>query len=569
MKKHQIGLLILSLVLAGSCTNSDYLKIAVTTDVHGMIYPIDLIEMKPSDHSLAHVSSYLREQREAKDTSLVLLDNGDFLQGQPTVYYYNTQKADSTHISALVMNYMAYDAATVGNHDIETGPQVYNKIVEEFNFPWLAANAINVHTNKPGFKPYTIIKKGGKKIAILGLITPGIPHWLPKSLWPDLRFEDMIETAHKWVPLIKQKEKPDLIIGLFHSGTDPTYGGKTSTDKFNENATLLVARQVPGFDIIFAGHDHRLSSQWVKNIVGDSVFVMDPGSHARYVGEVMVDFTNEKQKNIRGRIINCNGYEPDPVFMTHFNPQLQEVTEYLSDTVTTLACSMSSRDGLFGPSSFITLINKVQLKESGATISFTAPLAFNSTLDSGAVYVSDMFKLYRFENMLYTMKLTGGEIDGFLEHAAGLWFNTMTSNNSSLLKFNPDSRMNLQNPYYNFSSAAGIDYSIDLQKPDGDKVTIHQKSDGSQFSVEDTFLVAINSYRGNGGGGHLTSGSGIPAIELPGRIVNATQIDLRFHLMQYLGEQDVYQPDTFFNWKLVPEEWWVSGEKLDRMKLFN
>ncbi len=567
MKISRNVLLFLSLLLIYSCSKSDYIKIAVTTDVHGMIYPMDLIQMETADHSLAHVSSYLKNQRLASDTSLVLLDNGDFLQGQPTVYYYNTIKKDTVHISAQAMNYMDYDAGSVGNHDIEAGPDVYYKIEKEFKFPWLAANAINIHTNEPGFQAYTIIKKGGRKIAVLGLITPGIPNWLPKSLWPDLRFEDMVETAQKWVPIILKKEKPDVMIGLFHSGTDPTYGGKTEKDPMNENATLLVARQVPGFDIIFAGHDHRLSKQWIINVSGDSVLVIDPGSHARTIGEVLIDFSSPEKK-IAAKLVKCSRYEPDPEFLALFDPQFQDVKAYLSDTVSILSSPMYSRDGLFGPSSFISLIHKVQLKESGAEISLTAPLAINSILESGPICVSDMFKLYRFENMLYTMKLTGEEIDGFLEHAAGIWFNTMSSKNDHLLLLNPENRSRLQNQYYNFSSAAGIDYTIDLQKHVEEKVSIHQKSDGSEFSASDTFLVAINSYRGNGGGGHLTMGSKIEKDLLPGRIVHATQIDLRYHLMRYLADQETYNPDTLLNWSLVPGDWHREGEKLDRKMLF-
>lgn len=568
MKNAAAYLLFAIVLLASSCQKSNYLKIAVTTDVHGMIFPMDLIEMETSDHSLAHVHTYLQQQRAASDTTILLLDNGDFLQGQPTVYFFNTQKSDQLHISAAVMNYMGYDAGTVGNHDIETGPEVYYKVEDEFNFPWLAANAVNIHTGEPQFEPYTLFRKSGKKIAILGLITPGIPQWLPKSLWPDLRFDDMVTSAKYWIPLIREKENPDLIIGLFHSGTDHTYGGRTLADTLNENATLLVAKQVPGFDIIFAGHDHKVSTQWINNVEGDSVLVIDPGSHARYIGEALVDFSANGSAKISGRLIQSKQFVPDQNFLSTFDEQFQEVQAYLFDTVTNLAEPMNSRDGLFGPSSFITLIHHVQIKESGADISLTAPLAFNTTLAEGPVRVSDMFKLYRFENMLYTMKLTGKEIDDFLEHAAALWFNTMSGPDDHLLIFDTKQKGRLKHPYYNFSSAAGIDYTIDLRKPKGEKVVIHQKSDGSEFAVNDTFLVALNSYRGNGGGGHLTSGAGIRKEELTDRIVKATQIDLRYHLMQYLGARDIYQPDTFQNWEFLPEEWHHLGEKLDRNTLF-
>ena len=121
------------------------LRIAVTTDVHGMIFPQDFIGRKSSDHSLAHIYTYASEQRHKQDTPFFLLDNGDFLQGQPTVYYYNFIDTISPHLSARVMNFMEYDAGSVGNHDVETGPAVYDRIREEFTFPWLAGCKCGFH----------------------------------------------------------------------------------------------------------------------------------------------------------------------------------------------------------------------------------------------------------------------------------------------------------------------------------------------------------------------------------------------------------------------------------------
>ena len=70
---------------------------------------------------------------------------------------------------------------------------VYDKFRKEINFPWLAANAINTETDQPYFQPYTIIERAGIKIAVLGLITPSVPSWLPEFLWKGIEFEDMIE----------------------------------------------------------------------------------------------------------------------------------------------------------------------------------------------------------------------------------------------------------------------------------------------------------------------------------------------------------------------------------------
>jgi len=179
------------------------IKILETSDVHGAIFPYDFIGNKPMESSMAQVYTYVKKERENSQQQVILLDNGDILQGQPTVYYSNYIDSSSCNIVSRVFSYMGYDAATVGNHDIETGPLVYRKVERELAIPWMAANAINTITGKPAFKPYTIIKRSGLKVAILGLITPGIPSWLPRNLWPNMRFDDMVESATYWVQQIQ------------------------------------------------------------------------------------------------------------------------------------------------------------------------------------------------------------------------------------------------------------------------------------------------------------------------------------------------------------------------------
>jgi 2',3'-cyclic-nucleotide 2'-phosphodiesterase/3'-nucleotidase len=544
-------LLFVTLLLFSACgTDNLTVRIAVTTDVHGMIYPYDFISRSSSDHSLSHIYDYVSSQRAKEDTLFFLLDNGDFLQGQPAVYYYNFVDTLSEHLSAQVMNYMAYAAGTVGNHDIETGPQVYDRLVKEFGFPWLAANAVNSATGKPYFEPYAILKARRKKIAVLGLITPGIPNWLPKNLWPRIKFLDMVETAREWVPRIQETEDPDLLVGLFHSGTDASYGGDPD-DYMNENAVMLVAEQVPGFHIIFAGHDHRVSVQHVANKDGDSVLIIDPGSHGRFAGEATITFRGQEIIT-SGENIPMQDYGPSEVFLKQFDDEFKLVKEYLEDTVTWLATDMAGLDALFGPSSMSSLIHRVQLGLTGAQISLTAPLSISAVLKEGPLLVSDMFKLYRFENMLYRMELFGHEIDGFLEHATGSWFNTMSGPGDHLLLFDPDHQGRLAAPYYNFSSAAGIMYTVDVTRPPGDRVKIERFSDGRPFVESEVYTVAINSYRGNGGGGHLTRGAGIPKEELVNRLTWSSDRDLRYHLMEELQKQDTLLPHTEHNWTIVP-----------------
>ena len=558
------------------------IKIIETSDVHGSLFPYDFINNKTINTSLAQIYTYVKEERANKKQSVILLDDGDILQGQPDVYYYNFEKTNVPHICSEIMNYMKYDAGTVGNHDIEPGHSVYDKINKEFNFPWLAANAINTKTGNPYFKPYTIIKRGRIKIAVLGLITPAIPNWLPKKIWSGIRFDDMIETARKWVKIIKEKEKPDLLIGLFHSGIEYNYNGQSAEKRFNENASKLVAEEVPGFDLILAGHDHKIWNFTVKDPNGKNVLILDPSNAARNAAVATLTFKYDSTlsswvKEITGEIVSSKGYQPDPGYMNKFASAINEVKKYVSKPLGIFTKTISTRESMFGDSPFVDLIQKVQLELTDADVSFSEPLSFNAQIKKGTVYVSDMFKLYRYENLLYTMKMTGQEIKDYLEYSFGNWFNQMKNANDDLINFKKDSagkiiyirnEAQLTTNYYNYSSAAGINYTVDVSKPVGKRVTITSFTNGKPFRLNKYYKVAMNSYRGNGGGGHLTLGAKIPKEDISNRIITSTPKDLRYYIMKWIEKNKTITPDALNNWKVIPRNWWLKGKEKDYKILF-
>ncbi len=588
-KFNKLFLVIFFLIIIVTNAQTVNLKIIQTSDIHGAIYPYDFTENKKSNNSLAQIYSYIKSERENKNQHVILLDNGDILQGDPSVYYFNFVKTDATHLLANVMNFMKYDAGTVGNHDIEAGHAVYDKFKSELNFPWLAANAINTDTNEPYFPPYKILfaqtKENKKiKIAVLGLITPGIPNWLPKNIWSGIEFEDMVLTAKKWIPLIKEKENPDLIIGLFHAGVDFTYDNQTKETPRNENAAQLVAEQVPGFDIVFVGHDHHEWNFKVKNSVGDSVLILGPSARSNSFTEANIKMifnneTNKWKKNISGEIINSTKFEVDENFQNNISNEFKIVKDFVSREIGTFNKTVSAKKSLFGNSAFVDLIHKIQLEISHADISFTAPLSIYSQIDSGKVYVKDMFDLYRYENLLYTMELTGKEIKDYLEFSYGIWFNTMKDKNDNLLMFEKDengklifSKRNnsaeLKNRYYNFDSAEGIEYVVDVSKKPGERISIKSLSNGNPFELNKKYKVAINSYRGNGGGGHLTKGAGIAKEELTNRVISSTEKDLRFYMMTWIENQKIVTPIEDYNWQIIPEDWVKIAKKKDYDLLF-
>lgn len=586
MKETRFFLLIL-LLFAQQLIYTQEVKIKVieTSDVHGALFPFNFVADRPTNGSLAQVLTYVNQQRADTSQSVVLLDNGDLLQGTPAAYYYNYLKTDTIHLFADAMNRLGYDAATVGNHDIETGHAVYDKFRNELNFPWLAANALRKGTDEPYFAPYHIMKREGVTIAVLGLVTPLIPEWLPEKLYSGMEFDDMVDAAKRWVQIIREKEHPDLLIGLFHSGVDYTYGGTDANTHRNENAASLVAKRVAGFDAVFVGHDHKGWNFTVNDPEGREVLILGTTSGARNVAvaELVLQFDPTQKRFVKGKasgyLIDTKNFMPDSGFLAHYAGCYYKIREYVSQPVAHFDQAIISRDALFGPSKFTDLIHRVQLELTHADLSFTSPLSFNARINEGVIRIRDLFDLYSFENQLYTISLSGNEIKDYLEYSYGNWFSQMKSENDHLLRFGLDSRgeiiygertksPELVERYYNFESAAGIDYEVDVTQPAGHRVTIHGFSDGKPFNLDDRYSVAINSYRANGGGGHLTYGAGIPHDSLKGRVLTTSEKDLRFYLTQWLEQQQIIRPHLLNNWKVVPENFWKEGKERDSILLF-
>lgn len=122
--------------------------------------------------------------------------------------------------------------------------------------------------------------------------------------------------------------------------------------------------------------------------------------------------------------------------------------------------------------------------------------------------------------------------------------------------------------FYNYSSAAGLNYIVDVSKPAGDRITINSLSDGKLFYPDSIYLTAINSYRGSGGGGHLTRGAEIPLEDLPGRIVSSTEKEFRHSMIQWIEENKIITPEIISSWRVVPEDWWKKGKEKDYQILF-
>ena len=577
-----VAMLCSTLAVTGQTSKTVRMKVIETSDVHGHFFPYDFMERKPLKGTLVRANTYINKEREKfGKENLLLIDNGDILQGQPCVYWTNYVMPEDENLAARVINYMQYDAETVGNHDIEPGHQVYDKWIREVRCPLLGANIVKTGSDGKadpkniyeGIQPYSIHYIDGVKIAVIGMLTPAIPNWLNKSIWKGMEFEEMTSCAKKWIKYLKEVERPDLIFGLFHSGKD---GGIVTPD-YEENATAAVAKEVPGFDIIFFGHDHQVHNEWITNNDGQQVLIIDPSCWAQNIAEAEIELTYENgkltKKDIKGEIVSVKDEEIDEQMMSHFQKDIDEVKAYVSEKIGRFETAIHTRESFFGNAAFTDLIHNLQLQITKADISFNAPLSFNTTINAGDVTMADMFKLYRFENLLFVLRMTGEEIRKHLEYSYDMWTNTMTSPEDHALRLNTNykedqQRAGFQYYTFNFDSACGIDYEVDLTKPDGEKVRILQMSNGEPFNEQKWYKVAMNSYRANGGGELLTLGAGIPQDSLDSRVLFHTDRDQRYYLTEEIRRMGTLDPKPNSNWKFVPEDWAKPALERDRQLLF-
>jgi len=519
--------LFLSLALFTSCRNRVSLTVLETTDTHG-----HLVEM--SDEAV-----FIKSLRAELGDRLILLDAGDNLQGSEYVYNSN-HDTSAPHVVASHFNYLDYDAVAIGNHDIEAGKRVFDRYCSQLNAPALCANVIDMGTGEPYFTPYVTFRRSGYKITVLGLLTPYVVTWVPERLRPGLAFEPVESSAQKWIDIIREKENPDLIIGLLHTGL----GGDDNLfppDSLigRENSTAWVAANVAGFDLILYGHDHNPNSSFAVNTQGDTVWLLNSGSHGRNLAKASIELETRKHKTvkrIKTEIVPMQEGLSEPDYDHMVGECVKRSEEIQNRVVTNLTETICSSHVTEGPTGWVSLIHRVQFSEAEkngykADISFAAALSADKCLEAGPLKVKDFFTIYPFENTLAVLEMTGAEIKSYLEY----------SYNHYLYD---------HGPLYNFDSAEGIVYKVER---DGDRVRVMiiSMSDGTPFLPDKTYRVALNSYRAMGGGGHFTNGLHWSLDDIKKRVVWSGELELRNVFIDWASQFEELDPVPANNWSFV------------------
>lgn len=529
MKKILYPLLLLLLAgLTDACSpRQKELIIVSTNDLHARFFDSAYVNDAVNPGSLSKVHAYVTSLRETYGKKQVLLlDVGDVLQGDNAAYYYNYKDTSGgQHLMSRIFNYMDYDAAIVGNHDIETGHPVYDRLRDELDCPYLAANAIDSAGN-PWFDEYALIHKGGLRIAILGMTNPNIPQWLNPELWSGLTFRPIEEQLQQRIDRLRAQEQPDLLILAIHAGI-----GKETLSL--ENPALYLAHHLQGIDAIFAAHDHR---QFCEKAGPDSTWVLEGGSRAEYVTQLSVAYTRQGGQNTITRktaeLIPLKEHPSSKEYNQTFADDYQRVKAFTLRPVGSLSCEMDFAQALKGPSLYMNLIHRVQLDATGSDLSISAPLNTQKRIPAGPLNFNDLYQIYPFENQLYQIWMTGAEIKAYLEQSYDNWIAG-------------------KGPAYNYDSVAGLIYEVDTRQPLGKRIRIKGLANQHPFDLQHRYTVAINSYRASGAGG-LFKLTGLTSSDLEKRI-SLRLPEIRTLVDEYVSRSGEITPES-----LLPEnlgEW--------------
>ena len=260
-------------------------EILITSDIHGHILPVDYRTNELQHSGLAKLATIIKRERQYAP-ELLLVDNGDLIQGTPLAYYAATAGKERLNPAIAVLNELRYDAAVLGNHEFNYGQEILRKAIQSSAFPWLSAGITTYETNEPAFgKPYIVkTMSSGMKMVILGVTTHYIPNWENAAHLKGLSFRDALDTVKDWTARIRQEEKPDLLIVAYHGGFERDLAtGEAAERLTGENQAYAMCMETEGIDVLITGHQHRFITGEVNGVT-----VIQPGLNGQAIGKISV-----------------------------------------------------------------------------------------------------------------------------------------------------------------------------------------------------------------------------------------------------------------------------------------
>lgn len=525
----------LGLVAVSALAQSVQIRVLATTDLHGNIYPYDYYSGKPAERGLAKLATLIKQERTA---NTLLVDCGDTIQGTPleTVHESAVKRGDkSPDPMMLAMNELHYDSMTVGNHEFNYGLENLVAAHKIAKFPWLAANV----DGPSGFLPSITKTIGGVRVTVIGVVTPTIPSWERPENYKGLTFVDPVARVKKIASDLRRENKTDIIIVAAHSGLDrdPKGGAKLTEDLPGENVAYEIAEQTPVDAVIF-GHTHaELGEYHVGNVI-----MMQPRNWGISLGEM--DFTVNRAggkwtvaKVTSHTIPVTSAVPPDETILAIGKPYHDAAEAYLSKPVTKVSSPLSMEYSRVEDTALIDAIQDVQQKETGAPVSFASAFITSARVPAGEMTVRQVAALYPYDNTLYKIAGTGKMIREALENSAR-FYKTCTGDCSTGPLINPAIIG------YNYDMAQGVEYEIDLRKPEGSRI-VNLRYQGQPLDDGKAVDIAVNSYRAGGSGGY--------SVFKDAKILWRSSEEIRDMMIRYYTEKGELPAAPDENWRVLPE----------------
>ncbi len=558
----------LSAVALSACStlkDGEYnLSVVSTGDGHGRWFAKPIEEGGKVRGSLMAQSAFVNGLRAEKGAdNVILVDAGDNFFGSGAPFYYNYVDTSSSHLYPRLAAYIGYDAIVAGHSDFEAGHSVYDRVAREMKregVPLLAGNALSEKDGKPYFPAYSIIKRGGVKVAVLGYTNADNASLMDGSCVSGLRFESLLPLVQEDVDKVRSKEKPQVVIVAAHTAMGKGDGRNL------EKQGLDLYRSLRGVDVVIAGHDHSS-----KVMSADSIVVLDCGRAGQNAGvtdiKLVVKGGKVVSRTLDSKMASIKSDEYDTAMEEAFRSDYDKVSGFMAGKVGEIGKELVSREFYYGQCDYMNFLHTLAFSAYPVDVSLSATLLIDGKVPAGEVCFQDIRKVYPYENKLVVLRLTGAEILKYLEASYDAWINTVVepSEDAHVLKIKQSKDYStggmawkLAKSPANFDSAAGINYTVDVTKPYGSRVTISSIADGSAFEVDKEYSAAITTYRAVGSGGLLKAAGLEDAKAVEDRIVYRGP-EFRTILYRYFMKNGIIDPSVVGDpkvvgsWKFVPE----------------
>ncbi len=555
----------LTLSACSTLKDGEYnLSVVSTGDGHGYWFAKPIEDGGRARGSLMSQSAFVNGIRESKGAdNVILVDAGDNFFGSGAPFYYNYVDTTAAHLYPRLASYMGYDAVVAGHSDFESGHRVYDRVAKEMKkegIPFLAGNALSDKNGKPYFPAYSIIKKGGVKVAVLGYTNADNASLMDESCVSGIRFESLLPLVQEDVDKVRSKEKPQVVIVVAHTSM-----GKGDGQNL-EKQGLDLFKSLRGVDVVIAGHDHSN-----KVMSADSIVVLDCGRAGQNAGvtdiKLVVKGGKVVSRTLDARMASIDAEEYDSSMEKAFESDYDEVHSFMTSKVGDIKKDLVSREFYYKQCDYLNFLHALAFSAYPVDISLSATLLIDGKVPAGEVRYQDIRKVYPYENKLIVLRLTGAEILKYLEASYDAWINTVTEPSEDVhvlrIKQSKDYSTGkmvwkLAKSPANFDSAAGINYTVDVTKPYGSRVSITGMADGKAFEMDKEYLAAITTYRSVGSGGLLKAAGLADMKSVEDRIVYRGP-EFRTILYEYFkkyGSVDpavTGDPKIIGSWKFVPD----------------